>query len=136
MTAPDPERPRSEREALATLLPCPWCGELPDVRQRKRGRPIRYFTEVICTNMPDCPVLASVSDREEAVAIAAWNRRAGWRRDGGEDTPMPTRWYCSSCGEVEDCTTQYGEVVCKYKHIVATFFPALSAGRPIPTEEK
>lgn len=81
-------------------------------------------------------ICATDGGRGEAVRIADALLAAGWRRDGGEDTPMPTRWYCSSCGEVEDCTTQYGEVVCKYKHIVATFFPALSAGRPIPTEEK
>jgi hypothetical protein len=37
------------------------------------------------------------------------------------ERPMPSAWYCESCGEMRGCEVSGDEIVCPSKHIIATF---------------
>ena len=60
-----------EAERLPRLLPCPFCGALPEWR----GDDIGTY-EVICSN-PECLIRPETSfETTKAAAFTAWNRRA------------------------------------------------------------
>ena len=61
-------------------LPCPWCGEQPEIQPWHGGPPTKRL--VGCENEM-CDVGPNVTGHTERMAIAAWNKRDG--NGGGVD---------------------------------------------------
>jgi len=57
---------------MATLLPCPFCGEAPEMEPWHGGKPTKQM--VSCVN-DACAVLPQVTGETPALAAEAWNQR-------------------------------------------------------------
>lgn len=67
-----PEGAAPEKREPAELLPCPFCGDAPEVEPWHGGGPNKHM--VGCVN-DNCSAQPDVAGATRAKAIAAWNRR-------------------------------------------------------------
>lgn len=87
--------PMTSREAL---LPCPFCGGPAKMtRFPSRVSPPQNveITQIQCDNDEYCHVCVDIQHINEAVAVKAWNRRAGVAQSSGpwpKEEIEPGRW--------------------------------------------
>jgi hypothetical protein len=58
------------------MLPCPFCGEMPEIHERRDGDGTLYGWTIDCGN-PSCPCLPSALEKTYDETVKAWNTRSG-----------------------------------------------------------
>ena len=74
--------PAPVERSVMPLLPCPFCGDIPEMNTNRENAKIIYF-QVEC----DCGAIAGSAYTTESAAVKNWNRRHNMELRGATDEP-------------------------------------------------
>ena len=78
------------------LLPCPWCGEKPQIQPWHGGLPTKVL--ISCENDEGCAVTPIVSGETPEEAASNWNHRTMPTPPAGQVEAVAEWKYCPECG--------------------------------------